>query len=111
MKSWAIFILGVVVGLLVTLACLLATPKAHANMCGPSALPGLSYLNPYIKGCDTYVPGLGSLAPNIPLPAPAGPVASYPWVVGVPTPPYPVYQPPGIPGLPLNGPPAGVNVP
>ncbi|HEX4713886.1 MAG TPA: hypothetical protein VH164_03060 [Ktedonobacteraceae bacterium] len=106
---WLIMLATVLIGSLIMAAIM--EPKAHADMCGPSALPGLSYLNPYIQGCRTYVPGLGGYAPSIPMPAPVGPVAQYPWVVGVPTPPAPIYQPPGIPGLPLNGPPAGINTP
>lgn len=55
--------------------------KAHADMCGPSNLPVLSYLNPWVKGCQAYVPGAGNL-PQIPLPQNPG------------TAPAPVYVPP-----------------
>jgi hypothetical protein len=59
----------------------LCSGGAHADMCGPSNLPVLSYLNPHFKGCQAFVPGAGNL-PQIP-------------VVGIPgTAPAPVYIPP-----------------
>ena len=56
-------------------------PRAHADMCGPSNLPGASYLNPWVKGCQLYVPGAGNL-PQVPVPGTPG------------TAPAPVYVPP-----------------
>lgn len=60
----------------------LQAPKAHADMCGPSNLPVLSYLNPYIKGCQLYLPGAGNL-PQLPVPVNPGtapaPIWTPPW--------------------------------
>jgi hypothetical protein len=67
--------------LLAAVAIWAGSGNAHADMCGPSNLPVLSYLNPRIKGCQAYLPGAGNL-PQIP-------------VVGIPgTAPAPVYIPP-----------------
>lgn len=54
---------------------------APTNMCGPSNLPILSYLNPWVQGCQAYLPGAGNL-PQIPLPQQPG------------TEPPPIYVPP-----------------
>jgi hypothetical protein len=42
----------------------LGAGSASADMCGPSNLPVLSFLYPYVKGCQPFVPGIA--LPNIP---------------------------------------------
>lgn len=52
--------------ILVYILASLYSPKAHANMCGPSNLPIVGYMNPYVKGCQLYLPGAGNL-PQLPV--------------------------------------------
>jgi len=62
------FVLGMATGMiLLTLALVLNPPRAHADMCGPSNLPVVGSLYPYIKGCQAWVPFTGNL-PQIPVP-------------------------------------------
>lgn len=55
--------------------------SAHADMCGPAPYPVLSYMHPWIKSCEFYLPGAGAL-PQIPV------------VPSAPNAPYPIYVPP-----------------
>jgi len=63
------------------LACasiLFQDPEASADMCGPSNLPGVSSVFPWVKGCEPWVPFAGNVPqipfaakpPNVPQPVP-----------------------------------------
>lgn len=45
---------------------------APTDMCGPSNLPGLSFLNPWVKGCRASLPVPGIPLPQVPLPVSQG---------------------------------------
>lgn len=81
-RVWMLVLIAWAIGLVVWAAILFA-PKAHADMCGPSNLPVLSYLHPWVKGCQLYLPGAGNLPqlPVVPIPPP-------------PNTPYPIWIPP-----------------
>jgi hypothetical protein len=55
----------IVAGIVISYIC--GGGTAGADMCGPSNLPVLGYLNPYIKGCQVWVPFTGNL-PQVPVP-------------------------------------------
>lgn len=63
-------------GLILILSGVLS-PKANADMCGPSGLPVLSYLNPYVQSCNVWIPFVPGVRvpvvqqpPNAPYPVP-----------------------------------------
>ncbi len=62
------------VPILIAAAIMVVAPEPHgvSDMCGPSNLPVLSYLNPYVKGCKVWAPFTGNLIPQIPVPVNPG---------------------------------------
>lgn len=69
---------------------IIGASSANADMCSPMNGPG-GYLWPQVKSCQLYVPGAGSLAPNIPT------------ITGPQTAPYPTYQVPWGSYIPVPG--------
>lgn len=63
-----------------TVAAIVGSGAAHADMCGPSGLPVLGQLNPYVKSCNIWVP----FVPGVKFPVVMPPAnAPYPvWGVG-----------------------------
>jgi hypothetical protein len=82
-------VLGAIIAAPAAMSIMFA-PGASADMCSPMNGPG-GFLYPQIKACQLYVPGAGSLAPNIPV------------LTGPQTAPYPHYEVPWGSYIPRPG--------
>jgi hypothetical protein len=65
---WKLIIVGLLLICLGLFMVAAGTGKSHADMCGPSNLPIVSSLNPYVKGCQVWAPFTGNAIPQIPVP-------------------------------------------